>query len=73
MGCLHTHLFLQNQFFINGVAIHIKLTRAPDTFSVLGPTDDTEGIAQGALKIKLDQIALCVKCHTHRNMLSGNH
>jgi hypothetical protein len=39
-GRLLANLFNSNKMLINGVDMNIKLTRAPDAFYILAPSDD---------------------------------
>jgi len=41
-GRLHADLFNSDKMLINGVDMNIKLTRAPEAFYLLAPTDDTK-------------------------------
>jgi hypothetical protein len=41
-GRLHADLFNSDRMLINGVDMNIKLTRAPEAFYLLGPSDDTK-------------------------------
>ena len=41
-GRLHADLFSSDRLLINGVDMNIKLTRAPEAFYLLGPSDDAK-------------------------------
>jgi len=41
-GRLHADLFNSDKLLINGVDMNVKLTRAPEAFYLLAPTDDTK-------------------------------
>jgi hypothetical protein len=41
-GRLHADLFNSDRLLLNGVDMNIKLTRAPEAFYLLGPSDDSK-------------------------------
>ena len=41
-GRLHADLFNSDKMLINGVDMNIKLTRAPEGFYLLAPSDDNK-------------------------------
>jgi hypothetical protein len=41
-GRLHADLFVSDRMLINGVDMNIKLTRAPEAFYLLAPSNDTK-------------------------------
>jgi hypothetical protein len=51
-GKFHADLFNTNKMLLNGVNMDIKLTRAPETFYLLGPTNDTK------VRIKIEDATL---------------
>jgi hypothetical protein len=53
-GRLHADLFNSDRMLINGVDMNIKLTRAPEAFYLLGPTDDAK------VRVKILDAALFV-------------
>jgi len=53
-GRLHANFFNSHQIFINNVDMNIKLTRIPEAFSLLAPTNDT--------KVRIKILAACALC-----------
>jgi hypothetical protein len=53
-GKLHADLFNSDKMLMNGVYMDIKLTRAPEAFYILGPTDDTK------VRIKIEDATLYI-------------
>ena len=54
-GRLHADLFSSDKMLINGVGVNIKLTRTPEAFYLLAPTDDTK------VRIKMLEATLSLK------------
>jgi hypothetical protein len=66
MGRLHGDLFNSDKMLINSVDMNIKLTRAPEAFYLLGPSDDTK------VRIKIeDAIIVQLSSVVEHSFISG--
>ena len=61
MGRTHADLFTQPRMMIDGVDVHIKLTRSPSTFCLMRSAAEIDGAAPPDFKIKIDSISLFVR------------
>ena len=61
MGRVQTDLFSQPRIMIDGVDVHLKLTRSPSTFCLMRAAAQIQGAAPPDFKIKIDTISLFVR------------
>ena len=61
MGQLYVDLFAQKRFLLDGVNVHLKLTRSSPTFCLMRSDAEIGGDPPPAYKIKLDEVVLYVK------------
>ena len=60
MGCVHVDLFLQPRNMLDGVNVHIKLTKSPAAFCVMRAADNINDALPPNYKIEIDSISLYV-------------
>ena len=61
MGRVHADLFNQQRIMIDGVDIHIKLTRSPAAFCLMRAAENINKNPSADFKIKIDSISLYVR------------
>ena len=61
MGKVHADFFNQSRILVDGVDMHIKLTRSPAAFCLMRSDAEVDGGAPPNFKIKIDSISLYVR------------